>query len=150
MTTTGPRRAVLAAGFLLLAVLGGCQVKTEVKTGPAAGLLAATPREALVEKALGLQEDGAVLLASIVDQASLDRAKPRLAALVDAAKQCKAELQKLGPATPQEQQLITAKFAARSTAARQNLAREMTRVNSTIPGGGAVYRQVVEGLWKGL
>jgi hypothetical protein len=135
-------------------VLAGCQVKTEVKTSGFVGAApsppgAATPREALVEKDLALQEEAGAVLANVKDPASLASAKPRLAELAARHKQHKEELGKLGNTTVPELQEIGRKFGDRSKAAKANLAREMARVNSTVQGGGEVYVQMLD-LWKGL
>jgi hypothetical protein len=116
---------------------------------PPVGVGASTPREALVEKDIGLQEETVTILATILDQASLNNAKPKLTKVVNQHNGYKQDLQKLGPTPLQESQAIARKYGDRSKTAKENLAMEMTRVNSTVPGGGEVYRQMLD-LWQGL
>jgi hypothetical protein len=108
-----------------------------------------SPRETLVEKDIGLQEQATAILATIQDQQSLNSSKAKLSALVAQHNINKAELQKLGPVPLNEGKAIANKYGDRSKTAKQNMAREMARVNSTIPGGGEVYTMVLD-LWQGL
>jgi hypothetical protein len=129
--------------LLILACSGNVKVDPPARIGPD------TPRESLFVKVIELQEEAAALLTTVVDQSSLARAKPKLTALVAKHDGYKVDMQKMGPATLQESSEIRRKFGDRAKLAAGNLAREMTRVNSTIPSGGEVYRQMV-GLWHGL
>jgi hypothetical protein len=138
--------SLVILALLVLACSGNVSFNTSV---PAGGVGPSTPREALVEKDLALQEEGTTILATIVDQASLNKAQPKLTKLVNQHNTYKQDLQKLGPTPLQESQAIQKKYGDRSKAAKGNLAKEMTRVNSTVPGGGEVYRQLLD-LWQGL
>jgi hypothetical protein len=148
------RRGIPVPLCVLLVALAGMalacsgSVNFTAPAGPG-GSLFTTAREALVEKDIALQEEAATVLAAVQDQPSLNNARPKLTELTNKHQAYKGELQKMTPATIQETQEIMRKFGDRSKVAKGNLAKEMTRVNSTIPGGGDVYRQLLE-LWQGL
>jgi hypothetical protein len=142
------RRCFIVCGLSGLTVLVlACSGKVNVTPPSAIG--PSTPREKLFVADVALQEEAASILATVVDQASLNRAKPKLTTLVSKHDKLKQDMQKLTPATLQKAAEVRRKFGDRSKAARENLSKEMTRVNSTIPGGGEVYRQLLR-LWQGL
>ena len=145
------RHAIIACPLIALAVFAlACSGNVAFNTsGPAGGSLLNTPREALVEKDLALLEAATTVLKGVTDPVSLNNAKPKLTVLVNQHNNLKADLQRLGPTTLQETKVILQKFGDRSKATKQNLSVEMTRVNSTIPGGDEVYRQLLD-LWQGL
>jgi hypothetical protein len=134
---------LVGLAVLVLACAGKVKIDPPTKIGPD------TPRESLFVKSIELQEEVTALLANVVDQASLNKAKAKVTELAARHDKQKEELKKLGPATLQETDEIRRKFGDRAKAAKEALAREMTRVNSTIPGGAEVYRQLL-GLWQGL
>jgi hypothetical protein len=152
----GMRFVVKVALVLVLVPIGALIMScagrfTSGGTAPAGGSfsIAGTAREVLIEKDLGLQEQATTILTTVQDQQSLNTAKPKLTALVTQHAINKAELQKLGAVTLSESKALANKYGDRSKSAKQNMAREMTRVNSTIPGGGEVYVQLLD-LWQGL
>jgi hypothetical protein len=102
-----------------------------------------TPREALLEKDIAVLEEASATLTNIKDAASLNMARPKLNDLMQKHKDINQDAAKLGLPTPQEKDAMVRKYGDRIKMAKGNLTREMVRVNQ-IPGGGDVYRQMVE------
>jgi hypothetical protein len=141
-------RNALVGGMLvvLAALAAACSGRFNVNAptvGSGSPFGGNTTREALWDKDLALKEEAVMALAPANNQQDLNFARQKLAGLVEKHKANKQEYQKLGPATAQEAKAIREKFEGRTKNVRENLAREMNRVNQ-IPGGGDAYRMGVE------
>jgi hypothetical protein len=110
--------------------------------GPTTGK---SPREALLDKDIGVLEDVTSTLGTVKDQPSLVAARPKLNELVKKHDDIKQEAQKLGAPTQQEKDAMLKYYGDRQAAGKKKLMTEMRRVLGLgSPEAQAVYGQMVE------
>jgi hypothetical protein len=78
------------------------------------------------------------LLAGIKDKASADKAKPQLKEMGETLKKLKAESDKLGKPTPEQQKELAAKHGKAARSALDKLTRQITRLSREEHGRAAL------------
>src|ERR1700677_4762117 len=112
------RKAIIAG---ILFVFVACTIACSGNIGftpppasPGGGILGSnTPREALLDKDLGVIEEIIVTLKTMKDQTSVNNARPKLNDLLKKHADIQLEAQKMGQPTPAEKDAMKSKFGAR-------------------------------------
>jgi hypothetical protein len=143
--------ALSLAAFVVLAVACSSYWSKSTSSSPSGGDSGGgtpstkTPREALLDKDLGVLEEVISTLVTVKDQASLVAPRPKLNELVKKHNDIKQDAKKLGAPTQQEKDAMLKYYGDRQAAGKKKLTTEMGRVLGLgSPEAQAVYGQMVE------